>query len=418
MADKDALIIGGGMSGLTAAIEAAEAGLEAVIVEKNPYLGGRVAQMYRYFPKLCPPYCGLEINFRRIKQNPKISYYTTAEVESVSGSQGDFKATIRQNPRYVNEKCTACDDCVAVCPVERPNEFNYGMDTTKAIYLPHDNAFPMRYAIDMDACKASECNKCVEACKYGAIDLDMEPKTIELSVSSITIATGWNPYDASKIDNLNFPGIKNVITNVMMERLAAPNGPTKGKLVRPSDGKEVKRVAFAQCAGSRDENNLNYCSAICCMASLKQATYVRESDPEAQATIFYIDLRAPGKYEAFLNKLEADEGVTLTKGKVAKLEEDPGTGDVIVTAEDVLGGGKIHESFDMVVLATGMEATAAGGKLPLELPYEDNDFIINGGLDSGVYAAGVAIGPTDVSTSVQQGTSAALGSIQSARGGE
>lgn len=417
MADKDALVIGGGMSGMTAAIEAAEAGLQTVIVEKNPYLGGRVAQMYRYFPKLCPPYCGLEINFRRIKQNPKISYYTLAEVESISGSEGDFKVVIRQNPRYVNEKCTACNDCVEVCPVERPNDFNFGMDTTRAIYLPHDNSFPMRYVIDMDACKGSECNKCVEACKYGAIVLDMEPKTIELSAASITVATGWNPYDAKKIDNLDFGAIKNVITNVMMERLAAPNGPTGGRLLRPSDGKEVKKIAFAQCAGSRDENNLNYCSAICCMASLKQATYMRESNAEAQATIFYIDLRAPGKYEDFLKKLEDDEGVTLTKGKVAKLEEDPATGDVIVTAEDVLGGGKIHETFDMVVLAAGMEAATAGAKLPLALPLEENGFIEPGRLDAGVYAAGVAKGPVDVTTSVQEGTSAALGSIQSSRGG-
>jgi quinone-modifying oxidoreductase subunit QmoA len=416
MADKGLLVVGGGISGTTTAIEAAEAGLEAVIVEKNPYLGGRVAQLHRYFPKLCPPYCGLEINFRRVRQNPKVTYHTLAEVENVSGTAGDFNVSVKINPRYVNEKCTGCGDCAKVCPVERPNDFNYGMDTTKAVYLPHDLAFPMRYVLDMSVCKGSECGECVKACKYGAIDLEMQPETRDYSVDSIVYATGWKPYDAAKIENLNFDSIDNVINNVMMERLAAPNGPTKGKIVRPSDGKEVKKIAFAQCAGSRDTNNLEYCSAICCMASLKQATYVREKYPDdAEATIFYIDLRAPGKYEDFLRKLEDDEKVNLKKGKIAKIEEDSASGDVIVTAEDILGGGKSEERFDMVVLATGMEPTAVSDKPKAELAYEKNGFIDPDKTQAGIYAAGVARRPGDVAESVQGATGAALKSLQSAR---
>ncbi|RMG04132.1 MAG: CoB--CoM heterodisulfide reductase iron-sulfur subunit A family protein, partial [Nitrospirae bacterium] len=278
--DKTVLVVGGGISGITATLETAEAGTKAVIVEKNPYLGGRVAQLYRYFPKLCPPYCGLELNFRRIKENPSISYYTLAEVEDISGGPGNFRVKVRQKPRFVNEKCTACGACVEACPVERPNDFNFGMDNTKAIYLPHDLAFPMRYVIDGSVCKGKSCAKCVEACKYGAIDLDMKDQSIEIEVGSIVFATGWNPYDATKMDNLAFGKVKNVITNMMMERLSAQNGPTKGRILRPSDGKEAQNVAFVQCAGSRDENHLNYCSAICCMASMKQATYLREKNPD------------------------------------------------------------------------------------------------------------------------------------------
>jgi quinone-modifying oxidoreductase subunit QmoA len=404
---------------MTAAIEAAEAGLEAVIVERKPYLGGRVAQLYRYFPKLCPPYCGLEINFKRIKGNPAIKYYTQAELESVAGSEGDFEATIKLTPRYVNEKCTNCGECSEACDVERPNDFNLGMDNTSAIYLPHDQAFPMRYVVDAEACKGSDCTKCVDACKYGAIDMSMEPETINLKAKSIVYATGWDPYDAAKIENLNFGTAANVITNVMMERLAAPNGPTGGRILRPSDGKEARKVAFAQCAGSRDQNNLDYCSAICCMASLKQATYLREKSPDdTEATIYYIDLRAPGRYEDFLRNLEEDEKVSLVKGKVAKIEEDAASGDVIITAEDVLGGGKIEERYDMVVLAAGMEPAARAGGLPSSVNFESNGLIDPDNQAAGVYAAGVAMRPDDVATSIQSATGVALKSLQSARGGE
>ncbi|MEO5359512.1 MAG: CoB--CoM heterodisulfide reductase iron-sulfur subunit A family protein [Nitrospirota bacterium] len=410
------VVIGGGISGLTTAIEAAEAGQRSVIVERNPYLGGRVAQLNRYFPKLCPPYCGLEVNFKRIKQNPKISVYTSAEIESVQGSEGNFKVKIKINPRYVNTKCTACGDCVKVCPIERSNSFNFGIDKTKAIYLPHELSYPMRFVIDASpgVCPGKSCSKCVSVCKYNAIDLDMKAETVEINASSVVYATGWSPYDAAKMDNLGFGKVKNVVTNMMMERMAAPNGPTKGKILRPSDNKQVKTVAFVQCAGSRDENHLAHCSSVCCMASLKQATYVRESDPDTKAFIYYIDLRAPGRYEDFLKKIQADASVMMIKGKVAKIEEDAETLDPIVTVEDITGGKKITQKVDMVVLATGMEPSLKTANVSTNVKLDENGFVDADAQAAGIYASGVAKRPNDVTTSLQDATSAALKGIQSA----
>src|SRR3990172_8546394 len=194
MVENKVLVVGGGFSGLTAAVEAAEAGSDVIIVEKNPYLGGRVTQLNKYFWKMCPPNCGLE---------------------------GNFDLTIKTRPRFVNDKCVACNKCAEACEIERPNDFDFGMSTTKAAYLPHNQAFPLQYVIDEKTCKGAACGKCAEACKYDAIHLDMKSETVNLKVGAVVMATGWNPYDATKMDNLGFGKVQNVITNMMMERIAA-----------------------------------------------------------------------------------------------------------------------------------------------------------------------------------------------------
>ncbi len=419
MADKKTLlVIGGGFSGLTAAVEAAEVGHHVIIVEKSPYLGGRVGQLNKYFWKLCPPGCGLEIQYKRMKNNPLFTIHTMAEVEKISGSEGDFDVTIKLQPRYVNDKCVACNKCAEVCDVTRPNDFDFSMSETKAAYMPHAQSFPLQYTIDTSVCKGSSCNKCVEACEYRAIDLNQKSETIQVKVGAVISATGWQPYDASKITNLGFGQVKNVITNMMMERMASSNGPTAGKLLRPSDGKEARRVAFVQCAGSRDENHLPYCSYVCCLASLKQATYVREQYSDSTAQIFYIDLRTPGLYEnRFLSKIKEDSSVTLTKGKVASVVEDPATGDVIVTAEDIHGGGKIQGTFDMVVLATGMEPATGVRALgqAAGVTVSPDGLIEQEALPAGIFAVGTMKSPVDVARSAQDATGMVMKSIQSMR---
>jgi len=408
------LVIGGGISGITAAIEASEAGCEVILVEKHPYLGGRVIRMNQYFPKLCPPSCGLEISFRRLRTSPYIRCLTSSEVEEISGGPGRYRATIRRHPRFVNSKCTACGDCVDACPEERPDEFNYGMATTKAIYLPTDMAHPMQYVIDGAACPGTECGKCLPACPYGAIDLEMKPETLEVEVQSVIWATGWEPYDAAKIDGLGFGENENVITNVMMERLASPSGPTAGKIQRPSDGKEIDAIAFVQCAGSRDENYLEHCSGVCCLGSLKQTRYVREQYPDADIYVFYIDIRAPGRLEDFFATVQEDDKVELIKGKVAKISEDAG-GDLVVEAEDTLSGERVSQKVSLVVLATGMVPTDAGTRILLdgELRRDKHGFLTNDQPLAGFLGAGCAKRPVEVSACVRDATGTALKALQS-----
>ena len=410
MTNSSILVIGSGMAGMSAALEAAEAGYDVCLVEKNASLGGRVARMHRFFPKLCPPICGLELYFKRIRTNPRVQVFTLAQVEKVAGQRGNYQVTLRLQPRYVRDTCTVCGECVATCPVERGDAFNYGQGKTQAIYLPHVMARPAIYAIDGDVCPGTECSKCVSACRYDAIDLAMEPQTVELSVGSIVMATGWQPYDAAAMENLGFGKYGNVISNVMMERLAAVDGPTGGRILRPTDGQEVQSIAFVQCAGSRDENHLPYCSAVCCVASLKQVTYLREQNPDARISVFFIDVRAPGRYEEFYRRVQGEEGVEVLFGKVCRVEEDASTQDLTVEADSSLTGAKIRRSVNLVVLATGM---VPGNGLPgVDLDRDAYGFATGDGRADGIHPAGVAKRPMDVASSVRDGTAAALMAIR------
>ena len=353
------LVIGGGIAGISAAVEAAETGSPVILVEKESWLGGRVITLNNYFPKLCPPTCGLEINFRRVRTNPRIQVMYPASVEKIIGKQGDYDVTIA-----VGEAGELTEDEQTFLLASTPRSSVVG------------------------------------------------PETVEAKVGAIIVATGWHPYEGEKLDTLGYAECADVITNMEMERMAAPSGPTGGKIARPSDGEAPANVAFVQCAGSRDNNHLPYCSAVCCMGSLKQARYVRERLDDAKVTIFYIDIRSIGRQEEFYYDLLGDENVQFVKGKVARVV--PEGGKMILHVEDTLGGKLLNETFDMVVLATGVVPNNADA--PVDgAATDDYGFIVEGTERNGIYAVGCARRPTDVSRSVKDATAAALKAIQDVR---
>jgi len=411
------LVIGGGIAGMTAAVEAAEVGHRVVLVEKEAYLGGRVMRTHRYFPKMCPPTCGFEINMRRIRQNERITVHTLATVEEIRGQAGNFKVRIRVRPRYVTGERSLDDELAARLDSERDNDFNLGLDRTKALYRPHEMAYPALHVLDRDALSDADADRLAADCPPGALDLEMGEETLDLKVGAVIVATGWRPYDAGQLGHLGYGRCGNVITNVVMERLASRSGPTGGRILRPSDGRPARNVAFVQCAGSRDENHLPYCSAVCCMASLKQVRYLREKDEEARATVFYIDIRTIGRLEKFYQDMLSDERVDFVKGKVALVDEEAASGDLILDVEDTLSRETGHRQFDLVVLATGVVPNIDDIALPEELSRDAYGFLDGLPADAGVYAAGCARHPCDVSRATKEATGAALKAIQCLYGG-
>ena len=407
------LVVGGGISGMTTALEAAECGKQVVLLEKSPTLGGRTALLYRYFPKLCHPACGLEINLRRLKASRNIRVLTLAEVTKIEGRCGDYAVSVKVAPRYVNENCTACGECARAVEATVPNPWNYNLDRLKAAYLPHAMAYPQRFVLVPSILGTADAERAKQACRYDAIDLEMKDETLTLRVAAVIWATGWKPYDAAKIQPYGYGRFANVITSVEFERLADPHGPTGGKIVRPSDGREAKNIAFIQCAGSRDENHLRHCSRICCMASLKHTQFVREAYGEAaMSTIYYIDIRAIDRFEDFYKKVQADSTVRFVKSKVAQIEEDRKTGDSVLHGVDTEGYRRYATRHDLAVLAIGMEPSVRGAGIPALVPEDSSGFLTAAPDGSGIFGAGCATNALDVNRAVQSSTAAALRAIQ------
>lgn len=404
------LVVGGGVSGMTTALEAAEAGKQVILVEKRPYVGGRVSQLHKYFPKLCFPTCGLEINQRRTKQNTNITVLTMAEVASLAGSEGDYTATVKISPRYVNDKCTACGACGDAVEAEFDDEYNYGLTKHKGAYRAHKMAYPERYVIEPAMIGTDDATKAKEACPVDAIDLDMQEETVELKVGAVVYATGWKPFDANKIQPYGYDRFANVITSVEFERMNDPTGPTGGKILRPSDGAEAKDIAFIQCAGSRDRNYLKHCSRICCMASLKQTTYATEAG--AKSSIYYIDIRAIDRFEDFYKNVQNDENVSFIKSKVAFITEDAENKNPILNGVDTEGYNRYATPHELVVLAVGMEPSIDTSTLPEDVSVNEHGFIENDGTNGGIFAAGCASDALDVNRAVQSATACALKAIQ------
>lgn len=407
---RPVLVVGAGIAGVTTALEAAEAGQEVVLVERDASVGGRALRNHQYFPKRCPPSCGMEINTRRLARSALVTVLTRSRLTAAERTAAGWRVTVRRAAEYVTSACTACGDCSKVCPATVADPFNLGLGRVPAVRLPHVDAWPRRHVLDREACPAG-CRACADACKVpGAIDLEADARDEQLEVGAVVIATGWEPYPIEKLVELGGGVLADVVANVHVERLAAPAGPTGGRILRPSDGKPPRRVAFVQCAGSRDVKHLPYCSAVCCLASAKQALYVKEQLPGAEVTIYFIDRRAPGRNEVMLARAEA-AGVRFVKGKVARVTASTG-GALVLRVEDVEAGRIVDAEADLVVLATGM--VPQGNGVPIALLRDGDGFALD---DPGarVFAAGVARRPEDVAASVRDATGAAAKAVGAAR---
>jgi heterodisulfide reductase subunit A len=419
---KRALIIGGGIAGIQAALDLANSDIEVVLVERNPSIGGHMIQLSETFPTLDCSQCILTPKMVEVSKHPKIKLYTYSEVQEVSGYVGNFQVKILKKPRYVDpDKCTLCDECTQICPVVVPNEFDLGLTGRKAIYIPFPQAIPATYTLDIEACPGIlpiACGKCWDVCEPHAINFDMKPEVVEEKVGTIVVATGYDLYDKKYMAEYGYGKYPDVLDGLQFERLLSASGPTRGKILRPSDHKEPKEIVFIQCAGSRDpELHNKYCSKICCMYTAKHAKLYKHHVPDGQAYVFYIDIRAGGKgYEEFVTRTMEDEGVLYLRGKVSKVFEE--NGKLVVWGVDTLAGQDIEIRADMVVLAMAIRPSSGAEKLAkiLKAAQDTDGFFAEAhpklrpveSLTAGIFLAGVAQAPKDIPDTVAQAGGAAI----------
>ncbi|MDD5297150.1 MAG: CoB--CoM heterodisulfide reductase iron-sulfur subunit A family protein [Rhodocyclaceae bacterium] len=419
------LVIGGGIAGIQASLDLANAGLEVVLVEKQATLGGHMIQLSETFPTLDCSQCILSPKMVEVSRHPKIKLMTYSELQEVSGYVGNFKAKILKKPTYVDpEKCKICDDCSQVCPVVVPNQYDLNLTARRAIHIPYAQAIPASYTLDIKACLGLNpvvCGKCKDACEAQAINYDMQPETVVEDVGAIIVATGFDLYGQEKLGEFGQGKIEDVLDGLQFERLCSASGPTKGRILRPSDHTEPKDVVFIQCVGSRDPaRHCAYCSKICCMYTAKHASLYKHHVPDGRAWVFYIDIRSGGKgYEEFVQRtMEEDEAIYL-RGRVSTLYQQ--NGKIRVMGTDTLSGENVEIDADMVVLALAMQpsaGTAEAAKV-LKIGRDKDGFLAEAhpklkpveSVTVGVYLAGTAQGPKDIPETVSQASAAAAKAI-------
>ncbi|MBS7262378.1 MAG: CoB--CoM heterodisulfide reductase iron-sulfur subunit A family protein [Eubacteriales bacterium] len=420
---KRALVIGGGIAGIQSALDIADAGYEVDIVEKQPTIGGKMTQIDKTFPTLDCAACILTPKMVDAAQHEKITIYSYSEVTEVTGFVGAFKARIKRKARFVDEtKCTGCGECTSKCPSKKnKNEFNLGLDNRTAIYIPFAQAVPKVAVIDAESCikkKTGKCGLCQKICGAGAIDYEQKDEYIEREYGAIVVATGYNPIDLAKYDEYAYSQSPDVVTSLELERLMNAAGPTKGTLLRPSDGTHPHTIVFIQCVGSRcdDARGKPYCSKICCMYTAKHAMLIREKYPDTEVHVFYIDVRTPGKnFDEFYRRAVEQYGVDYIKGMVGKVV--PHDGKLLVQGSDLIANEQVRIEADMVVLAAAIEPDKSARSIAtmLTASIDTNDFFTEAhpklrpveSPTAGVFLSGVCQGPKDIPETVAQASACA-----------
>ncbi len=431
---KSVIVIGAGISGLQAAIELADCGIDVKLIEKKGFAGGNVQKLYKVFPTDDCAFCTVSTNLKPgirkcfyragITKHPHIQLITNCEVKNIEGSIGNFKVTVRQHPRYVSFDCTRCGKCEEVCPVQiKPNKWNE--IPRKAINLPARMCIPQTYIIERENCDPN-CKECVEICPHeGVIDLNEEIKEFELNADAIILATGYREFDPSPIVRYKYGTYEDVITQIELAQMLDPNGPTGGKLIRPSNKSPVRSLVMIQCVGSRDVEFKKYCSTICCSYACKYARIIKsERDPALDIYIIYMDIRTFGVLEQYYRECR-ELGIDFLRGRVDEIIlEENGTLNVI--ALDTLLQRSIELSTDLVVLTPALIPANENSELMRKVGVEiDNDGYISSQFSDrsvtsieGIYTCGTAIAPTDFPSSVSLAKSAVFNVLKDIDGGE
>jgi len=410
---REILIIGGGIAGITAALELGYLGYKVHLVERKPSIGGNMAKLTKVFPTLDCAQCILTPRMAEVGRNPNVTLYTYGEVQEVSGRPGNYDVKVFMKPRGVDvQKCRNCGVCAKVCPVSVSDEFNEGLSQRKAAYIEFPQAVPSAYVIDFKSC--TKCEKCEKLCPAKAITLADQGSTVDLHVGGIIMATGYQLYDAKKLETFGYSTYKDVITMMDLERFVSATGPTSG-YVKRADGTDVKKMAIVLCAGSRDKNYISYCSRICCMYALKQA-FVLKKMLGIDVAIYYTDIRATGKGYEDLYWRDQEAGVTFIRGKIAEVYKDNKTGKLVAVAEDTISGELTEDQYDMIALATPMVSPEGLKELAdkMKVSIGEDGFITEkhpkldpvDSLTTGIFACGCALSPKDVRDTVSDGLGA------------